>query len=255
MDQPSVDGINSYFVSKIASELGLKAAISGIGGDELFAGYPSFSQVPLLVRALNFFPLSYLGKGFRIASLPMLKHFTSSKYAGLLEYGGTYHGAYLLRRGLFMPWELPDLLDGDIVKTGWRKLKPLNRLQESVNGIKNDRLKITMLEMRWYMLNQLLKDADWSGMAHSLEIRVPLIDVQLFRSILKFLIFEQFPSKQDMMKTPIKALPEDLIDRPKTGFSVPVREWLMEQKSNKYHDRGLRGWAKLIMERAMVHDH
>ena len=254
MDQPSVDGINTYFVSKAASESGLKTAISGIGGDELFAGYPSFSQVPLLVRALKFFPFSCFGKGFRIASLSVLKHFTSPKYAGLLEYGGSYGGAYLLRRGLFMPWELPDLLDREMVKVGWETLQPLHRLKEAVNGIKNDQLKITALEMKWYMLNQLLKDADWAGMAHSLEIRVPFVDIKVFRSILVLLGSEQPPSKRDMISTPIKALPEELVGRPKTGFSTPIREWLMEEKSNNFQERGLRNWAKLIMERVMPHD-
>ena len=254
MDQPSVDGVNTYFVSKVASESGLKTAISGIGGDELFAGYPSFSQIPLLVRSLTLFPLSSFGKEFRVASLPLLKRFTSPKYAGLLEYGGSYGGAYLLRRGLFMPWELPDLLDREMVKLGWKTLQPIAQLEETVNGIKQNRLKISALEMSWYMRNQLLKDADWAGMAHSLEIRLPLVDIKLFRSVLTLLVSEQPPSKRDMISTPIKEPPDELIDRPKTGFSVPVREWLMGEKSNNFKERGLRNWAKLIMERAMTHD-
>ncbi|HVN30337.1 MAG TPA: asparagine synthase (glutamine-hydrolyzing), partial [Candidatus Binataceae bacterium] len=103
MDQPSIDGANTYFVSKAAKHAGLKAALSGLGGDELFAGYSSFRQIPQLVRSVGNFPAG-AARALRMISAPVVRHFTSSKYAGLLEYGGSYAGAYLLRRGLFMPW-------------------------------------------------------------------------------------------------------------------------------------------------------
>ena len=114
MDQPTCDGINSFFVSLAAARAGLKVALSGLGGDEMFGGYPSFREIPRIVRLLRPFSLSAFqpfNRGFRILSAPLLRRMTSPKYAGLLEYGGTYGGAYLLRRGMFMPWELPSLLD------------------------------------------------------------------------------------------------------------------------------------------------
>ena len=128
MDQPTIDGVNSYWVSRVTQQAGLKAALSGLGGDELFGGYPSFHQIPRMVQALS--PLDAckpLGRGFRIASAPLLKRWTSPKYAGLLEYGGSYAGAYLLRRGLFMPWELPDVMDRDLAREGWRELQPIKK--------------------------------------------------------------------------------------------------------------------------------
>src|SRR5947208_493538 len=106
MDQPSIDGVNTYFVSYAASQASLKVALSGLGGDELFGGYPSFSDVPRLTRACKAFRhLGPLARAFRSISAPLLSHVTSPKYAGLFEYGHSLGGAYLLRRGLFMPWE------------------------------------------------------------------------------------------------------------------------------------------------------
>src|SRR5439155_3430031 len=104
MDQPSTDGVNTFFVSLAAKHANLKVALSGLGGDELFASYPSFREIPRIVGFLKPFRHGRgLGAGVRVLSAPILKHLTSPKYAGLFEYGGTYAGAYLLRRGMFMP--------------------------------------------------------------------------------------------------------------------------------------------------------
>jgi asparagine synthase (glutamine-hydrolysing) len=112
MDQPATDGVNMYFVAKIAAAAGMKTALSGLGGDELLGGYASFRDIPRMARTFSLarsFP--GLGRMCRLVAAPVLKRFTSPKYAGLLEYGGSYAGAYLLRRGLFMPWELPEVMD------------------------------------------------------------------------------------------------------------------------------------------------
>src|SRR5205823_5385120 len=114
MDQPSVDGVNSFFVARAASEAGLKVALSGLGGDELLAGYDSFRQIPRVVRAVRHIPAARaLGRGVRALSAPILERLTSPKYASVLEYGADYTGAYLLRRGLFLPWELDRVLETD----------------------------------------------------------------------------------------------------------------------------------------------
>jgi len=137
MDRPTTDGVNTFFVSLAAKQANLKVALSGVGGDELFATYPSFRDIPASVRLLR--PLPFMptfGREFRVITSPILKRFTSPKYAGMFEYGGTYSGAYLLRRGMFMPWELPDLLDPDFAKEGWAELQTLLRLDETLDGIK-----------------------------------------------------------------------------------------------------------------------
>ncbi len=189
-----------------------------------------------------------MGKAFRLVTTPFLKRFTSPKYAGLLELGGEYSGAYLLRRGMFMPWELHELLDGDMVREGWRELNTLTRLEQTSQGIGNNYLKVCALEMYWYMKNQLLRDADWAGMAHSLEIRVPLVDIGLVRVVAPLLANGNPPSKQDMALTPQESLPDVVLNRDKTGFSIPVREWLLQVDGNAKSERGLRGWAKRVYE-------
>jgi len=257
MDQPSTDGVNAYFVSFAARRASLKVALSGLGGDELFGGYPSFREIPRAVAALG--PLRFapsLGRWVRAISAPILRRFTSPKYAGLFEYGRTYAGAYLLRRGMFMPWELPEMLDANLVREGWTELQPLVRLDETLDGVNDPWLKVSALETSWYMRNQLLRDADWAGMAHSLEIRVPLVDVVLLRAVAPLLAREPRPTKGDMASSPSSPLPSSLLARPKTGFSVPVRDWLLSGGDNSAlrtaHSalgRGLRGWARLVYAR------
>jgi asparagine synthase (glutamine-hydrolysing) len=247
MDQPSVDGINSYFVSKVAAESGMKVALSGLGGDEIFQGYPSFGQIPSMVRAFSgVSQFRKLGRAFRRLSAPVLKLFTSPKYAGLFEYAGSYGGAYLVRRALFMPWELPQVLDPEIVREGWKELQPLARLEETVGRLRSPHLRVTALELTWYMRHQLLRDTDWASMAHSLEVRVPYVDLPFLRSVASLIAGGRQVTKRDLARTPPGGLPDEVLRRGKTGFAIPFREWLMPRGLARNLGAGLREWAMRV---------
>ena len=157
----------------------------------------------------------------------------SRKYAGLLELGGTIGGAYLIRRGMFMPWELPKLMDPDMARHGWQALKPIFQLNDATKEIEIPENKLRILEMTKYMRNQLLRDADWAGMAHSLEIRVPLVDQILFSSLAPLLGSVESPTKRDMAETTRPALPKAVLNRPKSGFSIPIHNWVAENSHKK----------------------
>ena len=248
MDQPTIDGLNTFLVSKFASTAGLKVAMSGLGGDELFGGYPGFNQIPRIVNFNNKISLpAGIARTIRKLSHPIIKRFSSPKYSSFFEYGNSYGQAYLLRRALHLPWELTEFVDVDVLTEGLEALNLTERLKSSESAIKNPQLKITSLEMSWYMRNQLLRDSDWASMHHSLELRVPLVDKVLLSQLLPCVLGAKGLTKQDFARSPAKKLPEAVVNRKKSGFAVPVRDWMSGDGNTIDSRRGLRGWSHHVM--------
>jgi asparagine synthase (glutamine-hydrolysing) len=217
MDMPGCDGINTWFISKYARECGLKAVLSGIGGDEIFGGYPSFRRISK-VNWIEKIPSAILRMG---------RHSKSKKIRRLafLSLGGA-KGYYLFLRGQFTPASIASQLDADENEV-WRILEE----QPEINNISHlsPGNMASWIEMNLYMQNQLLRDSDVMSMAHGIEIRVPFLDKEFMqfgmqiRSDVKYA--GTYP-KQLLIDSFIKELPASVWNRPKMGFSFPFADWL-----------------------------
>ncbi|HUR41143.1 MAG TPA: asparagine synthase (glutamine-hydrolyzing) [Verrucomicrobiae bacterium] len=228
MDQPSIDGLNTWFVAKAAAERGLKVAVSGLGADELFGGYTSFKDVPKWARWISG-PARLPGAGtiFRAFAAGFFPN-ASPKLRGMVDLGGSFTGAWFLRRGLFLPGDLPELLDAELLRNGLRRLRLDIRLGAALQPEPGDSFaRVSTLESSFYMRNQLLRDTDWASMAHSLEVRVPYVDVELLRHCVVAPRLE----KSMVASSPSVPLPMAVLQRAKTGFQTPIAQWLQEEDS------------------------
>jgi asparagine synthase (glutamine-hydrolysing) len=139
-----------------------------------------------------------------------------------------------------MPWELRELIDSAVVDEGLRRLDPVRYIAAALEPQPRTQFaKISSLEASLYMRNQLLRDADWASMAHSLEVRVPLVDAHLLRDIAPTLVsLPGSTRKRCLANSPKHPLPPEIINRPKTGFGTPVKDWLQR-------DDSLQRWRRL----------
>ena len=152
------------------------------------------------------------------------------KAAGLLQYGGDWAGAYLLRRSVYMPWELDELIDPTLVADGLRRLAPLSHIAAALHGARplGDFDRVAALETALYMRNQLLRDADWAGMSHGVEIRVPYVDPFFLAALPAGDVLARVNAKDAVADVPQPPLPAAIRERRKTGFVTPVGRWLRE---------------------------
>ena len=243
LDQPSMDGINTYFVSWAAREVGLKVALSGLGGDELFAGYPTFSDTPKLARLER---ISHLLPGpFRRVSSPLLKTLfargsspdAAKKISDAWNMPDVFPHPYFFTRLLFPPSDLHRLIDplfhssrigpdGASLDPTWlawlERTADQSRPMQSIAGI-------SWLELRTYMNSTLLRDTDSVSMARSLEVRVPFLDtplVEFMCALPDSARVQPNEKKALLLKALDGLLPAEILQQKKRTFTLPWEEWL-----------------------------
>jgi asparagine synthase (glutamine-hydrolysing) len=224
MDHPSGDGPNTYVVSKATKNAGITMALSGLGGDELFAGYDIFNRTLKLekLKWLSGIPGITLAAKFNKLIRPSI---SSSKIAELLEQNSlSFKNTYPLSRQVLLEDQIKKLMSG--------KTAAKNSVAEIIKNIKaqsgNLISAVGIAEISTYMQNVLLRDTDQMSMAHALEIRVPFLDYELVEYVVGLPDVYKIPTspKKLLVDAMGDLLPPEIVNRPKMGFTLPWKNWL-----------------------------
>jgi asparagine synthase (glutamine-hydrolysing) len=222
LDQPSTDAINTHFICKYAQKKGLKVVLSGLGADEIFGGYPSINRATKFNLYQRLAIVNKLIPSFINNSYPNKKLDFLDKNIEATE--------YLLYRGLFTPKDVAKILN-ITEKAVWTELN-LFSFQEDIS-ILSPQNKATYFETAIYMQSQLLKDSDTQSMWHSLELRVPFLDIDLMNYVNNLhpsIKFKKEKTKQLLVDAFIEFLPEKIWNRQKQGFTFPFVNWFKQMK-------------------------
>jgi asparagine synthase (glutamine-hydrolysing) len=241
LDQPSFDGLNSYFMSRAVRNAGFKVALVGTGGDELFGGYQSFSDLPKLHNGLGLLR-GLPGAPTRLAASVARALFSRTsngyppqtrwaKLPAMIERGESLISLYQIAYSLFLPDTQRSLIHEDIRSDVLTDGLPSSRRDSFVAEL-NGRSAldaISVLEHRMFLGERLLRDTDAASMAASLETRLPFVDTELLSVISRMKPDERFQplkTKLALRRAGLKGLDPRMFDRPKSGFEIPFNRWL-----------------------------
>jgi asparagine synthase (glutamine-hydrolysing) len=228
MDHPSGDGPNTYVVSKATKNAGITMALSGIGGDELFAGYSVFTRMAKLGKKdwITSAPRAIRALGGELLSLTG-KSATTKKLGELISQGViNFESAYPLSRSLFTENELRRIVADEESK------KTMNGILAHIPQIEEHLLSaVSLAEIQTYLQNVLLRDTDQMGMSVALEIREPFLDYKLVEFVLAVKDEFKFPHtpKKLLVDSMAGLIPDEVVNRPKMGFTLPWQHWLKNQ--------------------------
>jgi asparagine synthase (glutamine-hydrolysing) len=232
MDHPSGDGPNTYVVSKATKTAGITMALSGLGGDELFAGYAIFARAARLERWRH---LNALPRGMRCVAGRLLNAILPSIAAQkvnniLTENRVSALSAYPYNRQVFADSQLADLLSIPLAENVVKQEVNRWRQDAAFNGLPL-LSKISVAEISTYMQNVLLRDTDQMSMAHALEVRVPFLDHELVELVLQIPDAIKYPHspKQLLVESLGDLIPPEIVHRRKMGFNLPFREWMRSE--------------------------
>lgn len=242
LDQPSNDGINTYFVSQAARQASLTVALSGLGGDELFGGYPTFQRLPRVLSTVR--PLAAVpGATLAVAAALSVRgrNHPGARLAGWLRRGGADAAvAYLGLRGLFSPASVSELVQPVVLAEADRAFDLPASLRAALESASHTHPwdATSRLELSCYMRHQLLRDTDVMSMAHSLEVRVPFIDHEVVEFVLGLpLAVRRSAIPKQLLRDAVPWLPERVRNRrDKQGFTFPLGEWLSGPLRPRFHE-------------------
>jgi asparagine synthase (glutamine-hydrolysing) len=234
MDQPTIDGLNTYLISRQTRAAGIKVALSGLGGDELFAGYSTFHSVPRMESFTRFWGhLPALARRTLASTFSVLApdNDQNRKLAALAGGNGRVLHPYFLSRMLFTQEQRAGLFSSRDVQSIERAQ---HALREDLSRARDlDAInRVSYLESRCYMLNTLLRDSDAMSMAHGLEVRVPLIDHRLAQKLLALpgsWKLDSHTPKPLLVGALRGTLPDQIVHRRKRGFTLPFEHWLRDE--------------------------
>ena len=229
VDQPTIDGFNTYCVSKLAKQNNEKVVISGLGGDELFRGYASFEKVPKISRyAKTAYPFKWLEPLIRLAASngirPKLARIFDS-----INANGDLEKTYQSFRGIFSKREASHLLRA---YSSSNCRPPNSDPKENVFRDLGTLDQISALEISQYMRNQLLRDSDVMSMACGLELRVPLVDHVLYDAITSIPANHRLQAGKKLLVDAVPELPNWIVTQPKRGFRFPFDQWFSQHWKN-----------------------